>query len=59
MFVNISPSEFNSEETQSSLFYASRVKNIVNDSVKNIETKEYIRLKDMLSVLSSENEKLQ
>ena len=48
MFVNVSPSSYNREETLMSLFYASRVKLITNDPFKNLETKEQSRLKDAL-----------
>mmetsp|Transcript_8417 Transcript_8417/g.1146 ORF Transcript_8417/g.1146 Transcript_8417/m.1146 type:complete len:144 (+) Transcript_8417:2068-2499(+) len=40
MFVNISPADYNREETLMSLNYASRVKLITNEPFKNIETKE-------------------
>ena len=46
MFVNVSPSEYNQEETQSSLYYASRMKTIVNEQSRNIETKDVTRLKN-------------
>ncbi len=45
MFVNISPADWNTEETQTSLYYASRVKLITNESSKNVETKELSRMK--------------
>ena len=48
MFVNISPSSYNREESLMSLYYASRVKLITNDPFKNMETKEQSRLKDAL-----------
>ncbi|EGR30329.1 kinesin-like calmodulin-binding protein, putative [Ichthyophthirius multifiliis] len=59
MFVNISPSEFNQEESQSSLQYGSRVKSIVNDPSKNIETKEFIKIKEKLQLMIQENQRLQ
>ena len=34
MFVNLSPADYNAEETQSSLVYASRVKLITNSAEK-------------------------
>ncbi|EKX35813.1 kinesin-like protein [Guillardia theta CCMP2712] len=40
MFVNISPSDYNSEETTTSLQYASRVKLITNDASKAQESAE-------------------
>ncbi|EAR88126.2 kinesin motor catalytic domain protein (macronuclear) [Tetrahymena thermophila SB210] len=59
MIVNVSPSEYNLEETNSSLQYASRVKTIVNETSKNIETKDYTRLKEKFQQILQENEKLQ
>merc|ERR1711975_170426 len=35
MFVNISPADYNAEEPQTALAYASRVKLITNDAAKN------------------------
>ncbi|XP_051784531.1 uncharacterized protein si:dkey-96l17.6 [Erpetoichthys calabaricus] len=46
MFVNISPADYNAEETIISLVYATRVKAITNNAVKNIESKEIARLKE-------------
>lgn len=48
MFVNISPSSYNREESSMSLFYASRVKLITNDIRKNVESRETTKLKDEL-----------
>ncbi|KAG9391603.1 Kinesin motor domain [Carpediemonas membranifera] len=55
MFVNISPADYNSEETHISLAYASRVKQIKNIAEKNVETREVkflrsqiVKLRDML-----------
>ena len=45
MFVNISPSAYNTDETSNSLTYASRVKLIKNSPQKVIETMEIKRLK--------------
>ena len=56
MFVNISPSEYNADETQQSLLYASRVKQITNEVVKNIETKEYSKLKEQYRQVCEEFE---
>eukprot|EP00362_Geleiidae_sp_MMETSP1317_P001792 CAMPEP_0201281588 /NCGR_PEP_ID=MMETSP1317-20130820/3421_1 /ASSEMBLY_ACC=CAM_ASM_000770 /TAXON_ID=187299 /ORGANISM="Undescribed Undescribed, Strain Undescribed" /LENGTH=132 /DNA_ID=CAMNT_0047591839 /DNA_START=2235 /DNA_END=2633 /DNA_ORIENTATION=- len=39
MFVNISPADYNLEESNMSLMYASRVKLITNDVKKNVESK--------------------
>lgn len=46
MIVNLSPVDYNFDETQNSLQYASRVKLITNDVQKNVETKDYARLKE-------------
>jgi len=35
MFVDVSPTDFNLEETQNSLEYATRVRSIKNEAVKN------------------------
>ncbi|XP_065672562.1 kinesin-related protein 2 isoform X3 [Hydra vulgaris] len=51
MFVNISPADYNSDETITSLTYASRVKLITNDASKNSESKEIARLKNIISKL--------
>eukprot|EP00033_Pygsuia_biforma_P001844 GCRY01002062.1.p1 GENE.GCRY01002062.1~~GCRY01002062.1.p1 ORF type:complete len:1326 (+),score=511.11 GCRY01002062.1:180-4157(+) len=51
MFCNISPAEYNRDETLLSLSYASRVKTITNDSSKNLETREIARLKKMIQQL--------
>ena len=45
MYVNISPADYNLEETLTSLAYAARVKLITNDAAKNEESKEVHRLK--------------
>ena len=58
MFVNVSPADYNLEETQTSLYYATRVKLIVNETVKNIETKEFSRMKEYLKSLSEERDML-
>ncbi len=36
MFVNISPADYNAEETATALQYAARVKNITNDANKQV-----------------------
>lgn len=53
MFVNVSPSEYNADETANSLQYASRVKLITNDAAKASESKEIQRLKDIISKLKA------
>ncbi|XP_052794090.1 early endosome antigen 1-like isoform X2 [Mya arenaria] len=49
MFVNISPADYNMEETVISLTYASRVKLITNDASKNADNKEIAKLKAIIS----------
>ncbi|KAG5841233.1 hypothetical protein ANANG_G00197380 [Anguilla anguilla] len=47
MFVNVSPSDCNAEETLTSLTYATRVKAITNSAQKNLESKEIAHLKEV------------
>ncbi|KAI5625262.1 kinesin-like protein KIN-14E, partial [Silurus asotus] len=47
MFLNISPSDCNLDETLTSLIYASRVKAITNHAQKNMESKEIAQLKEV------------
>lgn len=56
MFVNISPADYNTEETISSLKYARRVKLITNDAKKNADNKEIARLKDVVRRLRNGEE---
>eukprot|EP00743_Colponemidia_sp_Colp-15_P007120 GILK01007681.1.p1 GENE.GILK01007681.1~~GILK01007681.1.p1 ORF type:complete len:1501 (+),score=449.51 GILK01007681.1:100-4602(+) len=58
MFVNISPADYNQDETQTSLVYASRVKLITNDAKKNVESKEMSKMKAQISALVSERDAL-
>ncbi|MES1906917.1 MAG: hypothetical protein MHM6MM_000141 [Cercozoa sp. M6MM] len=51
MFVNLSPSEYNYDESSSSLTYASLVKTITNNSKQDIESKEVTRLKAIIKKL--------
>jgi len=51
MFVNVSPADYNCDETITSLTYASRVKLITNDASKNAESKEVAKLKAMIAKL--------
>ncbi|XP_038044756.1 myosin-10-like [Patiria miniata] len=53
MFVNISPADYNSEETVISLTYASRVKLITNDASKNADNKEIARLKEIIAKMKT------
>ena len=47
MFVNISPAQYNLDETLTSLQYASRVKQITNSAARNADNKEITRLKNV------------
>lgn len=58
MIVAVSPADYNLEETQTSLYYATRVKLIVNETVKNIETKELSRMKEYLKDVTEERDAL-
>ncbi|XP_060607664.1 nuclear anchorage protein 1-like [Ruditapes philippinarum] len=51
MFVNISPADYNMDETVISLTYASRVKLITNDASKNADNKEIARLRNIIDKL--------
>ncbi|KAG7383000.1 hypothetical protein PHYPSEUDO_004179 [Phytophthora pseudosyringae] len=51
MFVNISPADYNQEETATSLTYASRVKLITNNANKNSESEQVNRLKAIIKQL--------
>ena len=51
MFVNVSPADYNADETSNSLVYANRVKHITNDAQKNAESQEVARLKDIIGRL--------
>merc|ERR1712146_735303 len=48
MFVNISPADYNCEETQTSLVYASRVKLITNQAKASADSAEVTRLKKVI-----------
>jgi hypothetical protein len=50
MFVNVSPTDGNLEETQNSLTYATRVRTIKNDASKNTANREMQRLKAALAM---------
>ena len=49
MFVNVSPSDGNLEETQNSLTYATRVRTIKNSASKDVADKEMQRLRSALA----------
>jgi hypothetical protein len=51
MFVNFSPADYNSDETVTSLSYATRVKKITNNASKQAESEEVARLKAMIKKL--------
>jgi hypothetical protein len=53
MFVNISPADYNVDETQTSLTYASRVKLITNDANKNQESEQVAKLKKIIAELKA------
>ncbi|XP_062398256.1 uncharacterized protein si:dkey-96l17.6 [Sardina pilchardus] len=53
MFVNISPSDCNVEETLTSLIYATRVKAITNNAQRNMDSKEIAQLKEIIVKLRS------
>lgn len=58
MLVNVNPADYNQEETQISLYYGVRVKNIVNESVKNVETRELSRMKEQLRLIADERDNM-
>jgi uncharacterized coiled-coil DUF342 family protein len=49
MFVNVSPTDGNVEETQNSLTYATRVRTIKNNMGKTVESKEVLELKQQIA----------
>mmetsp|Transcript_16795 Transcript_16795/g.25247 ORF Transcript_16795/g.25247 Transcript_16795/m.25247 type:complete len:1631 (-) Transcript_16795:170-5062(-) len=51
MFVNFSPADYNSDETVTSLSYATRVKKITNNASKQAESEEVARLKALIKKL--------
>lgn len=51
MFVNISPSDYNSQETKLSLFFGENAKKIKNNVSKNVESQEIIKLKEEIASL--------
>ncbi|XP_059398969.1 uncharacterized protein LOC132131060 [Carassius carassius] len=53
MFLNISPSDCNLDETLTSLIYATRVKAITNNAQRNIDSKEIAQLKEVILKLKS------
>lgn len=59
MFVNVSPADYNSDETNTSLTYAKRVKNIKNVAVKNTQTKQYDKMNKIILDLQTEITRLE
>lgn len=53
MFVNISPADYNQDETVTSLTYAARVKEIKNTANKNADNKEVAKLKSIIEKLKA------
>ena len=53
MFVNISPADYNQDETVTSLTYAARVKEIKNTASKNADNKEVAKLKSIIEKLKN------
>ena len=51
MFVNISPADYNSQESYMSLFFGSSAKEIKNDVRQNVESQEVTKLKNELESL--------
>lgn len=49
MFVNVSPTDHNIDESSNSLTYATRVRTIKNDISKNEASKDVMRLKRQVS----------
>ncbi len=56
MFVNISPADYNADETETSLKYATRVKTITNSAAKAQESAEVARLKKVIKDLKAGKE---
>jgi kinesin family protein C2/C3 len=59
MFVNVSPADFNCDESNTSLTYAKRVKNIKNFAVKNTQSKQADKMNQMILELQSELTRLE
>lgn len=55
MFVNVSPSDTNLDETQNSLQYATRVRTIKNDPSKQEANKEVARMKRLIDSWKAPN----
>lgn len=71
MFCNVSPTDYNAEETINSLQYAQRVKLVTNDVSRNVESKQLDKLRralekvlgtkeyDLDEILSADKQQLQ
>lgn len=46
MFVNVSPADYNDNETKMSLFFGCDVKQIKNEVKKNVESIDMVRLRE-------------
>lgn len=55
MFVNCGPADYNAAETKSSLDFAKRCKNVVNDAKAGVDSKELQQLRKQLAQMKSEN----
>lgn len=58
MFVNCSPSQYNTAETKNSLRYAESAKKITNKVAKGIESKEAQKYKQTISLLEDQMDKM-
>ena len=54
MFVNISPSRYNMEESLTTLVYGSRAKTITNNTQKNVETKAQAQLNERFKFMQQQ-----
>jgi kinesin family member C2/C3 len=54
MFVNLSPANYNAEETNNTLVFGRRVKSVTNNSQKNVQNKEIKMLKQQLERLKKQ-----
>jgi Pyruvate/2-oxoacid:ferredoxin oxidoreductase delta subunit len=59
MFVNVSPADYNADETNTSLGYAKRVKNIKNFAVKNTKSKQSDKMNSIILDLQTEITRLE
>lgn len=59
MFVNVSPADYNADETNTSLGYAKRVKNIKNFAVKNTQSKQSDKMNAIIMELQREITRLE